>query len=41
MHTHSPPAVRAQMNSYLVNHAEYATPGGVMPYARVVGYHSH
>jgi sigma-E factor negative regulatory protein RseA len=35
------PAMRAQMNSYLVNHAEYATAGGVMPYARVVGYDTH
>jgi sigma-E factor negative regulatory protein RseA len=35
------PAVRAQMNSYLVNHAKYSTRGGVMPYARVVGYYTH
>jgi sigma-E factor negative regulatory protein RseA len=35
------PAARARMNSYLVNHAEYATAGGVMPYARVFGYHTH
>lgn len=28
----------AQMDSFLVNHAQYAVPVGVMPYARVIGY---
>lgn len=28
----------ARMDSFLVNHAEYALPVGVMPYARVIGY---
>ncbi|MEN8129301.1 MAG: sigma-E factor negative regulatory protein [Pseudomonadota bacterium] len=32
------PRARARMNSYLVNHAEYAARKGVMPYARIVGY---
>jgi len=28
----------ARMDSFLVNHAQYAVPVGVMPYARVIGY---
>lgn len=32
------PRARVRMNSYLVNHAEYAARKGVMPYARIVGY---
>ncbi len=33
------PEVAARLNSYLVNHSEYAPSHGVMPYARVViGY---
>ncbi len=32
------PRARARMNSYLVNHAEYAARKSVMPYARIVGY---
>jgi sigma-E factor negative regulatory protein RseA len=34
----SNPSTEARMNSYLVNHAEYAARQGVMPYARIVGY---
>jgi sigma-E factor negative regulatory protein RseA len=32
------PSTEARMNSYLVNHAEYAARQGVTPYARIVGY---
>ncbi len=28
----------ARLNSYLVNHAEYASRTGIMPYVRIVGY---
>jgi len=34
----SNPSTEARMNSYLVNHANYAARQGVMPYARIVGY---
>lgn len=37
----SNPEVAARLNSYLVNHSEYAPSRGMMPYARVVvGYES-
>ncbi len=32
------PRATVRMNSYLVNHAEYAASQSVMPYARIVGY---
>jgi sigma-E factor negative regulatory protein RseA len=32
------PKAEARMNSYLVNHAEYAARKDVMPYVRIVGY---
>ena len=37
----SEPAVESQLNDYLVDHSEYASPagiGGVIPYATFVGY---
>jgi sigma-E factor negative regulatory protein RseA len=38
------PSLESRLNSYLVNHSEYAAPGtgiGVMPYATFVGYDSN
>ncbi len=32
------PRATVRMNSYLVNHAEYAASQSVMPYTRIVGY---
>ncbi|MCZ6566453.1 MAG: sigma-E factor negative regulatory protein [Gammaproteobacteria bacterium] len=32
------PIVAAEFNSYIVNHAEYASPRASMPHVRIVGY---
>ena len=34
----SNPSEEARLNSYLVNHAEYASRRSMIPYARIVGY---